>query len=104
MKYNPDKHHRHSIRLKGYDYAQPGAYFITICTQNRACLFGEIVDGKMMLNDAGKMVDSEWLILPGRFANVNLRGRVGYLRVPGSKAIRDGVKISDDMKNRHFPF
>ena len=58
MKYNPDKHHRHSIRLKGYDYAQLGAYFITICTQNRACLFGEIVDGEMMLNDAGKMVDN----------------------------------------------
>lgn len=76
MKYNPDKHHRHSIRLKGYDYAQPGAYFITICTQNRACLFGEIVDGEMMLNDAGKMVDNEWLILPGRFANIRLRGHV----------------------------
>ncbi|MFA6104852.1 MAG: transposase [Victivallaceae bacterium] len=76
MKYNPDNHHRHSIRLKGYDYAQPGAYFITICTQNRACLFGEIVDGEMVLNDAGKMVDNEWLILPGRFANIRLRGHV----------------------------
>ncbi len=76
MKYNPDKHHRRSIRLKGYDYAQPGAYFITICTQNRACLFGEIVDGEMMLNDAGRMVDNEWLILPGRFTNIRLRGHV----------------------------
>jgi len=44
MKNNTEKQHRRSIRLKGYDYSQPGAYFITICTQNRACLFGEIVD------------------------------------------------------------
>ena len=56
MKYNPEKQHRRSIRLKGYDYSQPGAYFITICTQGRECLFGEIVDGEMVLNDAGRMV------------------------------------------------
>ncbi len=39
MKYNPDKHHRRSIRLQGYDYSQPGIYFITLCTQNRERLF-----------------------------------------------------------------
>jgi len=39
MQYNPDKHHRRSIRLQGYDYSQPGIYFITICTQNRERLF-----------------------------------------------------------------
>ena len=52
--------HRRSIRLKGYDYSQPGAYFITICTQNRHHLFGKIVVGEMKLNDAGKMVESIW--------------------------------------------
>ena len=46
MPYNPNIHHRKSIRLKGYDYSQAGLYFITICTQNRACLFGEIRRGE----------------------------------------------------------
>ena len=54
MTYNPNIHHRRSIRLKEYDYSQNGAYFVTICVQNRECLFGEIVDGEMVLNDAGK--------------------------------------------------
>jgi putative transposase len=44
MAYNPDIHHRRSIRLKGYDYSATGAYFVTICVQGRECLFGEIVD------------------------------------------------------------
>ena len=46
MEYNPNIHHRRSIRLKGYDYSQIGLYFITICLQGRACLFGEISTGK----------------------------------------------------------
>jgi len=75
--HNSAKHHRHSIRLKGYDYSRAGLYFITICVQNRECLFGEIVgaslvDAKMILNDAGKMVQSEWLKLPERFTNIAL--------------------------------
>ncbi len=51
MAYNPAKHHRRSIRLKGYDYAQAGLYFITLCCQNRACLFGKIENGRMILNE-----------------------------------------------------
>ncbi|WP_036199620.1 transposase [Meiothermus ruber] len=61
MKYNPDKHHRRSVRLKGYDYTQAGAYFITICAQNRECLFGDVVDGEMRLNEIGLIVRDEWL-------------------------------------------
>lgn len=61
MKYNPDIHHRRSIRLKGYDYSSEGAYFITICTQNMECLFGEIVEGNIVLNDIGRIVENEWL-------------------------------------------
>ncbi len=61
MPYDPEKHHRRSIRLKGYGYAQPGAYFVTIVTQNRVCLFGRVVDGKMMLNEWGRIVRDEWL-------------------------------------------
>lgn len=60
MNYNPQKHHRKSIRLKGYDYSQAGLYFITICTQNRACLFGNITNGNMILNLFGKIAYTEW--------------------------------------------
>jgi putative transposase len=59
-RYNPDIHHRHSIRLREYDYSEAGAYFVTVCTQNRECLFGEMVDSKVILNDARRMVESIW--------------------------------------------
>lgn len=61
MKYNPEYHHRRSIRLQGYDYSQTGIYFVTICTHQRQCLFGEIRNGKMILNQIGKIVTQEWL-------------------------------------------
>ena len=59
-KYDPERHHRRSIRLKGYDYTLAGAYFVTFCVQNRESLFGEIIDGQMMLNEAGRMVEAVW--------------------------------------------
>ena len=55
------RHARRSIRLRGYDYAQTGTYFVTICTRNHACLFGEVMDGKMRVNDMGRLVQDEWL-------------------------------------------
>lgn len=70
--YNPAIHHRRSIRLKGYDYSQAGLYFITICCQDRACLLGEIKNGELHLNEAGKMVEAQWLALATRFAHVDL--------------------------------
>jgi REP element-mobilizing transposase RayT len=72
MVYDPEHHHHRSIRLQGYDYAQAGAYFITICTQDRACLFGEVVDGVMRLNDAGRIVQATWDDVPEHYANVAL--------------------------------
>ena len=60
MSYDPNLHHRRSIRLKGYDYSQSGYYYITLCVKNNDCLFGEIVDHQMNLNDAGKMVE-KWV-------------------------------------------
>ena len=76
MKYNPQIHHRRSIRLKGYDYSQAGLYFITICTQNRECLFGEIrMDEpmclpQMILNDAGKMIAKWYNELEHKFLDI----------------------------------
>ena len=76
MPYNPNIHHRRSIRLKGYDYSQAGLYFITICIQDRECFFGNIVNGEMILNDAGKMADNEWGKIPDRFINVQLHEHI----------------------------
>lgn len=67
MGYNPEKHHRRSIRLKDYDYSSEGCYFITLCTQKREFLFGDIEDGKMILNEYGKIVDLIWNKLPERY-------------------------------------
>lgn len=64
QKYNPNIHHRKSIRLKGYDYSQAGLYFITICCENREHRFGKIENGEMIWNDAGKIAHNEWLKTP----------------------------------------
>jgi putative transposase len=61
MKFDPRKHQRRSIRLKGYDYAQPGAYFVTLCAWQREDLFGAVVNGEMHLNPLGQIVHDEWL-------------------------------------------
>jgi REP element-mobilizing transposase RayT len=62
--------------LQGYDYSQAGAYFVTVCTRNREYLFGEIVNGEMRLNDAGRVVESAWDGLPGHYAPVELDAMV----------------------------
>ena len=72
MPYDPVIHHRHSIRLKGYDYSRAGMYFVTICVQKHTCLFGKIIDGKMILNDAGKMVEKWCTELSHKFSDIVL--------------------------------
>ena len=72
MTYNPDIHHRHSIRLRDYDYAGHGTYFVTICVQGRECLFGKIVNGVMELSDAGRMVESWWRESSDQFPSVEI--------------------------------
>ena len=70
MVYDPQKHQRRSIRLKGYDYSQPGAYFVTICTLNRESLLGEIVEGEMILNEYGQVVAGCWAWLAKQYPYV----------------------------------
>ena len=70
--YDPDIHHRRSIRLRGYDYAQVGAYFVTVCTQDRECLFGEVVGGEMQLNDVGHLIETLWEEMPDHYAGVQV--------------------------------
>jgi putative transposase len=78
MKFDPQNtpsghlHHRRSIRLKGYDYTQAGAYFITMVTHQREPLFGEIVDREMRLSPMGRIADEHWRAIPEHFPHVEL--------------------------------
>ncbi len=72
MKYNPDVHHRRSIRLGGYDYSRDGYYYVTICVQDRFCLFGKIFNGQMNLNSAGKMVRNIWNQIPVHYQGIDV--------------------------------
>jgi len=70
--YNPEIHHRQTLRLQGYDYSRPGLYFITICTQHREVLFGDVVDGRMVLNAGGRIAQTCWLDIPNHFPHAIL--------------------------------
>jgi putative transposase len=71
-KFDPKIHHRRSIRLQGYDYSQAGAYFVTMVTYQRDCLFGKIENEEMKLNDFGKIADECWRAIPEHFPFVEL--------------------------------
>lgn len=72
MPYNPQVHHRRSIRLKNYDYTQEGAYFITLCTKNKRCIFGDIKQGEIKLNLLGTIARDYWQEIPQHFPHINL--------------------------------
>ncbi|HEY3296915.1 MAG TPA: transposase [bacterium] len=63
---------RRSVRLRDFDYASNGAYSVTVCTRQRECLFGEIKDGELILNDLGRMVEKAWREIPNHFPSVFL--------------------------------
>jgi REP element-mobilizing transposase RayT len=69
---DPHQRHRRSIRLRDYDYAQVGAYFVTVCAQNRDCLFGEVMNGEVRLNSFGRIVAECWNAISKHFPNVEL--------------------------------
>ena len=72
MRYDPDRHHRSSQRLQCHDYSTPGAYFVTICVQQRECLLGQVAGGLMDCNAAGQMIDRWWRKLPSKFPSLTL--------------------------------
>ena len=65
-------HHRKSVRLPGYDYSQAGAYFVTIVTNQRVCLFGQIIEDQMRLSKAGLIAEARWLAIPEHFPHAEL--------------------------------
>jgi REP-associated tyrosine transposase len=71
-----DRHHRQSVRLKGHDYAGPGAYFVTACTRDRERLLGDIVDGETRLNEAGEIARRCWEDIRRHFPHVALDARI----------------------------
>lgn len=111
MKFNPEIHHRHSIRLKGYDYTLAGAYFITIVTHERGCLFGEIANGEMTQNKFGLVAQQMWDKLPARFRNVELGAFIvmpnhihGIILLDGTcRGIAEGATDSVDQSTRYAP-
>ena len=66
------KYDRKSNRLKGFDYSSAGMYFITICTQNRQCIFEEIANEVFIINEIGKMIEQHWLQIQDDFCNIKL--------------------------------
>lgn len=96
-KSNPPR--RRAMRLRGYDYSQPGAYFVTICAQHRKCLFGTIIDGKMQLNEIGKIVVECWNRISQHFPSVELGE---YVIMPNHThgIIRWGIP---EMKSPYVP-
>jgi REP element-mobilizing transposase RayT len=72
MVYDPAQHHRRSIRLAGFDYRQRGAYFVTICTRHRQCVFGTVMNDAVQLSQRGRIVDTCWLDIPNHHTHVEL--------------------------------
>lgn len=95
-RYDPSRHHRRSIRLQGYDYTQPGAYFLTIVTHDRAHWFGAVVDGDMRLNDAERITEQCWRDIPAHFPHVELDA---FVIMPNH--VHSVLWIVDDVGARH---
>ena len=108
----PNERHRRSIRLKGYDYSQAGAYFVTICADGKECLFGEIESGVMRLNEYGEIVASEWVrsaevrseidcgdfvVMPNHF-----HGIVHIVGAYGNTPIHEHTPISRDEQKKAY--
>ncbi len=109
-RFDSQKHHRHSIRLPNYDYSQPGAYFITIVTWHRECLFGEVVDGEMRLNKFGLIAKQQWEKLSKRFSNIELGAFVimpnhmhGIIVITNGRGTAENLNDPDGESSRRAP-
>lgn len=98
MSFNPEIHNRQSIRLKGYDYSQPGLYYVTLCCSQRESLFGHIENGIAILNDAGIVAQECWQNIPEHFPNVKLHA---YIIMPNH--IHGIIEIVYQTKSSPLP-
>lgn len=102
MTYNSRKYNRKSIRLKQYDYTKEGAYFITICCQNKLPLFGRIESGKLEMNEAGRMIEKWYQCLSTKFEDITCGPYVVmpnhfHAIVINNGAIRKGAKVNQSV-------
>ena len=101
MPYDPQRHHRRSIRLKGYDYTSPGAYFVTVCAATRGHVYGSVVDGDVVLNAIGKIIANAWRSLPKYFPYLSLDI---YVLMPdhlhGIIMLHDGIPATIPMTGK----
>ena len=102
MSYDQERHHRRSIRLKGYGYAQAGAYFVTIVTQDRACLFGEVMDGVVAPSEAGLMVQTVWNELSVFYPGVDVDAFVVMPNHVHGIVVLDGMGVRGGGEGRDF--
>jgi putative transposase len=87
---------RQSLRLKGYDYSQAGAYFITVCTHRRMLLFGDVIEGDVRLNDIGAIINQSWVNLPNHYPGIELDS---FIVMPNHM---HGILIlNDEVDSRH---
>jgi len=100
---------RRSLRLREYDYNQPGAYFITICTQSRQCLLGEIIDGQMKINEIGVLVQTTWQQIAKRYPETELDAFVimpnhihGIIVINAGKIHESPLPKSEIMRRRNM--
>ncbi len=105
-----ERHHRKSIRLKGYDYQTPGYYFVTICANKRQCLFGNVINQQMQINNFGKMVNDVWHALPRHYYKINIDEFVvmpnhfhGIIQIVGAGSPRPNMSPppNDTMLTKH---
>jgi REP element-mobilizing transposase RayT len=101
MKYEPKIHHRRSIRLRGYDYSLPGAYYVTLCAFGKQCIFGQVIDDQMQENDCGEIVRQQWFESSQIRQNLDLDAFIvmpnhlhGILWIVGPNGIRPRVDLT----------
>jgi len=106
-KYDPNVHHRRSVRLYGYDYSETGSYFVTICTHEQTPLFGKINNGEMQLNSYGRIANKHWMSITSQFPNTFLHEFVimpnhihGIIEINNNPAPKNNHELSNhDMIN-----
>ena len=108
--FDPQKHHRRSIRLKGCDYSQPGAYYVTIVAWYRECLFGEVVNKEMVLSKFGLVAKQQWEKLPKRFPNIELGASMimpnhmhGIIVITNDRGTAENLNDLDGGSSRRAP-
>jgi putative transposase len=104
VRFDPERHHRRSIRLPGYDYTRPGAYFVTLCIRGRECLLGDVRAGQMHLSECGRIVADCWQWLGERYPYVTLDAWVvmpNHLHgILTFKGVTDGRIEADSAKRK----